>query len=133
MSAYCKLVNDGELQRCEVCGATFAATGRVRAVCGIVRVKPKPAFAGGPGTELKRLLASIGINASSNCACNGKAKTMDVRGVEWCTVNVGTIVGWLREEASRRGLPFVDVVGRMLVRRAIHNARKEAQRAEATT
>jgi hypothetical protein len=37
-----------------------------------------------------------------------------------------TIVGWLREEATKRGLPFLDAAGRLLVRRAIKNARKSA-------
>jgi hypothetical protein len=34
------------------------------------------------------------------------------------------LIGWLREEATKRGLPFVDMAGRMLVKRAIKNARK---------
>jgi hypothetical protein len=41
----------------------------------------------------------------------------------WCEDNLDTIVGWLREQAHSRGLPFVDMAGRMLVRRAIRNAR----------
>jgi hypothetical protein len=49
---------------------------------------------------------------------------MDRQGVDWCEANVDTIVGWLREQAQARGLPFLDAAGRMLVRRAIHNARK---------
>jgi hypothetical protein len=42
----------------------------------------------------------------------------------WCLDNIGTIVGWLREQAEARGLPFLDAAGRMLVRRAVRNARK---------
>ena len=34
------------------------------------------------------------------------------------------IVTWLREEATKRKLPFLDIAGRMLVRRAICNARR---------
>jgi hypothetical protein len=49
---------------------------------------------------------------------------MDRQGVEWCGDNIDTIVGWLREQAQARGLPFLDAAGRMLVRRAIRNARK---------
>jgi hypothetical protein len=49
---------------------------------------------------------------------------MDARGPDWCEANIDTIVGWLREEAGKRGLPFIDMAGRMLVRRAIKNARK---------
>ncbi len=54
---------------------------------------------------------------------------MDARGCEWCEANIDTIVGWLREEAEKRGLPFLDVVGRLLVRRAIRNARRAASNA----
>lgn len=49
---------------------------------------------------------------------------MDQMGVDWCEENIDTIVGWLAEEAASRGLPFLSGVGRLLVKRAIHNARK---------
>ena len=78
----------------------------------------------GPGTELKKLLALIGITAAPDCACNAHAAEMDRQGVEWCAANLDTIVGWLREQATARGLPFLDAAGKMLVRRAIRNARK---------
>jgi hypothetical protein len=54
---------------------------------------------------------------------------MDAKGCEWCEANIDTIVGWLREEAEKRGLPFLDVVGRLLVRRSIRNARRAASNA----
>lgn len=101
--------------------------------------EPKPGFATtpqpvGPGTELKKLLARVGITATPNCSCNARARTMDANGCEWCENHIDEIVGWLREEATKRGLPFVDIAGRVLVRRAISNARKEAARAtQATT
>lgn len=79
---------------------------------------------GGPGTELKALLKTIGIVAKANCACNQRARVMDEQGCDWCEEHIDEIVGWLREEAGRRKLPFVDAAGRMLVRRAIRNARK---------
>ena len=79
---------------------------------------------GGPGTELKRLLARVGITASPDCACNARAAEMDRQGVDWCEANVETIVGWLREQATARGLPFFKAAARLLVRRAIANARK---------
>jgi len=78
----------------------------------------------GPGTELKKLLKLVGITASPTCSCNAKARAMDAGGCEWCEENLDTIVGWLREEAVKRKLPFVDLAGRLLVRRAIRNARK---------
>lgn len=83
-----------------------------------------PAPTHGAGTELKKLLQKVGITASPDCSCNARARLMDERGIEWCEANVEEIVGWLREEATKRRLPFVDMAGRMLVRRAITNARR---------
>lgn len=77
---------------------------------------------GGPGTELKKLLASVGITSSPGCKCNRRAKTMDEMGCQWCSENVETIVDWLQEEAYKRHLPFVRLAAKMLVQRAIRNA-----------
>jgi hypothetical protein len=92
----------------------------------------QPPTTSGPGTELKKLLKRIGIVATPNCSCNARAKRMDVeeaRAPGWCEAHLDEIVGWLREEATKRKLPFVDIAGRVLVRRAISNARKEQARA----
>ncbi len=78
------------------------------------------------GTELKKLLAKIGIKASPSCSCNSRAKTMDKNGVVWCENNIDTIVGWLKEEANKRKLPFIDYAGKLLVKRAISNAKRRA-------
>lgn len=80
----------------------------------------------GPGTELKALLSRVGITATPNCTCNAKARQMDEHGAAWCEEHIEEIVGWLREEAAKRRLPFLDAAGRMLVRRAIRNARRAA-------
>jgi hypothetical protein len=95
----------------------------LRSVC-LEGVPARPVS--GPGTELKKLLARVGIVATPDCSCVSKAAEMDRQGVEWCEANLDTIVGWLREQAHSRGLPFVDLAGRMLVRRAIRNARRNA-------
>lgn len=79
----------------------------------------------GPGTELKRLLKRFFIDASGACKCNQRAALMDEQGSDWCEENIDVIVGWLREEANHRHLPFMDAAGRLLVRRAIINARKK--------
>jgi hypothetical protein len=87
---------------------------------------------GGPGTELKKLLSRVGITATPNCKCNARVKHMDAMEAQepgWCERNIDTVVGYLREAAADRGLPFLDAAGRVLVRRAISNARKEAARA----
>jgi hypothetical protein len=93
------------------------------------RKPQRPAQEHGPGTELKKLLKRVGITATPNCSCNARAAKMDQEGAEWCEAHLDEIVGWLREEATKRGLPFLDAAGRVLVRRAISNARKEAARA----
>jgi hypothetical protein len=82
--------------------------------------------------ELKKLLKRIGIVATPNCSCNARAKRMDTeeaREPGWCEAHLDEIVGWLREEAAKRKLPFLDLPARLLVRRAISNARREQARA----
>ena len=78
----------------------------------------------GPGGELTKLLHRFGFGATPGCKCRKRAAIMDANGCDWCEQNVPTIVGWLREEAAKRGLPFLDVAGTVLVRRAIRNARR---------
>jgi hypothetical protein len=98
-----------------------------RAYPRVSRLTEPPApSAHGPGAELKKLLATVGITAAPDCSCNARAAEMDRQGVEWCEANIDTIVGWLREQAESRGLPFLDLAGRLLVRRAIQNARRNA-------
>jgi hypothetical protein len=80
---------------------------------------------GGPGTELKILLKTIGITATSNCSCNARAKTMDEKGSQWVLDNEDTVVGWLKEEANKRKLPFIDLVGKQIVRLAVKRALKK--------
>jgi hypothetical protein len=98
---------------------------------GFVPTPPAPAI--GPGTELKKLLKTwLRIEASPTCSCNARARRMDVeegRSPGWCAAHLDEIVGWLREEATKRKLPFLDAAGRVLVRRAISNARREQARA----
>jgi hypothetical protein len=89
------------------------------------KISPNPQTPiSGVGTELKKLLGKIGIKATPNCSCNKKALLMDTNGIEWCENNIDTIVGWLKEEATKRGLPFIDMAGRILVKKAIKNAKK---------
>lgn len=78
----------------------------------------------GPGSELKALLAKMGIKASPNCSCNARAALMDHMGIEWCEQHIDDIVGFLREEAAKRKLPFIDAAGRALVKMAIKRAKK---------
>jgi hypothetical protein len=97
-------------------------------------VPPQPDLSHGPGAELKALLAGwpFRLVATADCKCTSRARYMDAQGCDWCESPEGMaeIMGFLREAAEARGLPFLDLPARLLVRRAIHNARKaEAKRA----
>ena len=101
---------------------------------------PKPVWvppSHGPGTELKALLAGwpFYIVSSPDCKCNARARYMDEKGCDWCESPEGMaeIMGFLREAAEERGLPFLDLPARLLVKRAISNARKAEARRVAET
>lgn len=119
---------------CAACGGAveLLASGAFRpcsACNGRSTVPETSQYSGGPGAELKKLLAKIGIQATSTCQCNSRAAIMDEKERQspgWCAENIETIVGWLREEAQNRGMPFIDAAGRLLVRRAIKNAARNA-------
>jgi hypothetical protein len=119
---------DATLGKCRKCGVfdLFCGSPRACPAAAVAINEPPAPPANGPGTELKKLLARVGITASPDCACNARAAEMDRQGVEWCEANLDIIVGWLREQAEARGLPFLDIAGRLLVKRAISNARRNA-------
>lgn len=76
----------------------------------------------GVGTELKKLLKMVGITSTPNCSCNARAKLMNQNGLQWCKDNIDTIVGWLKEEAEKRNLPFFTYGAKKLVKLAIYRA-----------
>lgn len=83
------------------------------------------------GTELRRIIEAlpIEIQQSEGCGCSDMEAKMNGMGPEWCQSPDGMneIVSQLRKAAVDRGLPFLDAVGRVLVRRAIANARRKEQ------
>lgn len=79
----------------------------------------------GPGTILSSLLSSIGITSTPNCKCRQRAITMNENGPDWCEQNIDTILEWLKEEANKRQLPFIQTIARLLVNRAIRISRQE--------
>lgn len=89
---------------------------------------PEPSTANRPrpGAELVKLLAKLGITSGPGCNCKLRAALMDARGPQWCRDNTDEIVRWLREEADRRGLPFIETAARWLVRTAVRRAEKSA-------
>jgi hypothetical protein len=78
----------------------------------------------GPGTILSKMIKTLGIVMSDSCSCRRHAIEMNTKGNDWCEKNIDTVVGWLREEADKRGLPFVDIIGRLMVNRAVKKSRK---------
>jgi hypothetical protein len=94
----------------------------------VVPSEPPPPPTHGPGTELSKLLKRLGIEPTPTCACRAKAQQMDAWGCDECErpERIDEVVAVMRAEAEARGLPFLDVAGRMLVRRAISNARRNA-------
>ena len=108
------------------CWPYGAAIGLGRASKPVV-LPPDPTTHG-PGTELSKLLKRFGIEPTPTCACRAKAAEMDAWGCDECErpERIAEVVAVMRAEAEARGLPFLDVAGRLLVKRAIRNARQNA-------
>ena len=81
----------------------------------------------GPGGELKAMLAAFGVTGGPNCKCTARAAEMDANGPQWCLDNIHVCVGWLKEEAVARNMPFSSVIANMLVRRAVSLSRKSLE------
>ena len=79
-----------------------------------------------PGTELTKLLARFGITYTPDCQCRNMAAQMDRWGCDEAArpERMDEVLAVMRAEAAKRGLPFMDAIGRMLIRRAIANARR---------
>lgn len=80
----------------------------------------------GVGCHLKRLLERLGFRAVPGCKCDARATIMDAWGPDECQRPDRTreIVGWLKEEADRRGVLFVEAAARALLALAIRKARQ---------
>ena len=106
-----------------------AKSGKARRDRRTRRARPKKedVIDEGPGTELKKILARFGIRHGVGCKCERRVKIMDQRGPKWCRENIDEIVGWLKEEADKRNLPFVKRLGKYIVNRAIKNSLKSGE------
>jgi hypothetical protein len=89
--------------------------------------KAVAALPSGPGTELKALLATIGIVASPTCKCNKMARQMDAWGPDDSLAHMEEIVDVMEETAKARKLPFLRAGARQMVRLACWNARRKAR------
>lgn len=84
--------------RCDLCGLTLRnVVHPIRHACP---KEPK----GGPGAELKSLLASLGIRTTNGCKCNVRARQMDLWGVVGCREHFDEIAKWLCEAAEETTL-----------------------------
>jgi hypothetical protein len=122
--------------RCVVCDVPDAFCGSLRNCTGVPSLavalgtgdaQPAPP-SHGPGTELSKLLKRFGIEPTPTCQCRAMSQKMDAWGCDEASKpeRIDEVVAVMRAEAEARGLPFLDVAGRMLVRRAIQNARRNA-------
>jgi hypothetical protein len=85
-----------------------------------------------PGTQLKSLLRRLGIEElGPGCKCRSHSAIMDRQGCDWVESHIDLVVSWLRHEAKKRGLPFMDLAGRMLVKTALRRARRESAKGPA--
>lgn len=57
----------------------------------------------GPGTELKKILDGLGIQAPENCGCRATMRAMDDLGVDGCRDQFEMIVAKIRENADKWG------------------------------
>jgi hypothetical protein len=117
--------------QCVVCGHPRFALVQICDPSAKSEPQPNPATpTGGPGTELSRLLKKFGIEPTPTCSCRAKAAEMDSWGPDECErpERIDEVVAVMRSEAAARGLPFLDAAGKLLVRRAIANARREEAR-----
>lgn len=76
----------------------------------------------GTGCHLARIFAWFGVEDTKGCKCKAHARKMDERGPGWCKRRAGRIIGWLRESAKERGLPFVETAARIALSTAIKRA-----------
>jgi hypothetical protein len=121
--------NSGLCVHCGECCADFCSKSSVFIQkARHFATEPQAAPTHGPGTELSKLLKRIGIEPTPTCSCRAKAAQMDAWGCDEASKpeRIDEVVAVMRAEAEARGLPFLDIAGRLLVRRAISNARRNA-------
>lgn len=145
---YCGVVSDlCGLQRrtaastCDACRRTNTPQGKNLVTCGLAilairesgkRVEDFPEVyqlllskvPTGPGDELKKLISWLYVPDDSSCKCNDRIAKMNKWGPDGCEERMDTIVRWLKHSAATHNIPFQETVVRMLIKRAISNARK---------
>ena len=49
---------------------------------------------------------------------------MNEKGPDWCEQNLDQILGWLKEESTKRGMPFIETIAKIMVMKAIKKSRR---------
>jgi len=121
-------VYDASTAACSACGVLMPYPHAVRNCFPQSSPPVPPPPTHGPGTELSKLLKRFNISPTPTCQCRAKQQQMDLWGCDECSKpeRIDEVVAVMREEAQARSLPFLDIAGRLLVRRAIQNARRNA-------
>jgi hypothetical protein len=77
----------------------------------------------GVGFELKNFLKSVGIKIEEDSFIDKKFTDINNLGADWCELNTKIILYWLEIEAKQRKIPFIRIVGKMLLSKAIKIAK----------
>lgn len=77
----------------------------------------------GVGFELKNLLKSVGIKIEEDSFIDKKLSDINNLGIDWCEFNTKVILYWLEVEAKQRKIPYIRIVGKMFLSKAIKNAK----------
>lgn len=105
--SHCDLAGPGQPGNPNQCRTCWIRLGRPRTQHSEIQQPPpltaKPTLGYGPGTELMKLMNSLGIKKKAGCGCAAKAEEMDRWGVAGCRQRREEIAGWLRENAKERG------------------------------
>jgi hypothetical protein len=70
----------------------------------------------GPGTSLSKFFSWLD---TEGCDCKAHQQMMDLWGPALCRERIDEILSWLRTEAARKGIPFIEAAARGLVMTAI--------------
>lgn len=82
----------------------------------------------GVGASLAYLLSRFWIRHAPGCKCAERAARLDAMGPEWARENKEMILGWLEEEANRRGLPYIRIAAELVLEAAIARVESLARR-----
>lgn len=105
-----------------------------------VEEQPTKRRKGGPGTELKKLIAAKGYQIKSQgCGCSDRAKQMDRWGTARCREKMEKIVKWLEESAFEAGwierfavsIPGINIVAKHEIKKLVNEAIDRAEQLSA--